>query len=43
MLGDAERRAAAGATRAWAVERCGPLGGRHAVETTITWRAYGVA
>lgn len=42
-LGDAERRAAAGATRAWAVERYGPLGGSHAVETTITWRAYGVA
>jgi hypothetical protein len=43
MLGDAERRAAAGATRAWTVERCGPLGGLYAVETTITWRAYGVA
>ena len=42
-LGDGERRAAAGAIRAWAVERYGPLGGSHTVETTITWRAYDVA
>jgi ubiquinone/menaquinone biosynthesis C-methylase UbiE len=42
-LGDAQRRTAAGATRAWAVERYGPLGGPRTVETTITWRAYDLA
>jgi len=41
-LSEEERRAAARATRAWAVERYGPLEGSHAVESTISWRAYDV-
>jgi SAM-dependent methyltransferase len=42
-LSPEERRAAAAATRDWAVERYGPLDGRHTIETSITWRAYDVS
>jgi SAM-dependent methyltransferase len=39
-LSEEERRAAADATREWAVERYGPLDGPHGVESRIVWRAY---
>jgi ubiquinone/menaquinone biosynthesis C-methylase UbiE len=42
-LSDEERRAAARATREWAVGRYGPLDRRHEIVMTITWRAYDVA